>query len=70
MKATEGIQSYDVNRDATRQEMRAYVCGQCHVEYSMGFHADQEAMRILALAIDEARRGQAALPGSVASGGE
>jgi nitrite reductase (cytochrome c-552) len=22
-----------VNRTATRQEMRAYVCGQCHVEY-------------------------------------
>ena len=24
---------YDVNRDATRQEMRTYVCAQCHVEY-------------------------------------
>jgi nitrite reductase (cytochrome c-552) len=24
---------YDPNRDATRQEMRTYVCGQCHVEY-------------------------------------
>ena len=24
---------YDPNRDATRQEMRSYVCGQCHVEY-------------------------------------
>ena len=24
---------YDVNRDASRQEMRTYVCGQCHVEY-------------------------------------
>ena len=23
----------DVNKQATRQEMRAYVCGQCHVEY-------------------------------------
>jgi nitrite reductase (cytochrome c-552) len=22
-----------VNRDATRQEMRSFVCGQCHVEY-------------------------------------
>ena len=32
-KASEGIEDYDVNRDATRQEMRAYVCGQCHVEY-------------------------------------
>ena len=33
VKAAQGIQAYDVNRDATRQEMRAYVCGQCHVEY-------------------------------------
>ncbi len=24
---------YDPNRDATHQEMRSYVCGQCHVEY-------------------------------------
>ncbi|HEX5705770.1 MAG TPA: ammonia-forming cytochrome c nitrite reductase subunit c552 [Pyrinomonadaceae bacterium] len=24
---------YDVNRMASRQEMRAFVCGQCHVEY-------------------------------------
>jgi nitrite reductase (cytochrome c-552) len=32
-KASQGIEEYDVNRDATRQEMRAYVCGQCHVEY-------------------------------------
>jgi nitrite reductase (cytochrome c-552) len=33
VKAAQGIRDYDVNRDATRQEMRAYVCGQCHVEY-------------------------------------
>jgi nitrite reductase (cytochrome c-552) len=32
-KAGQGIQNYDVNKQATRQEMRAYVCGQCHVEY-------------------------------------
>lgn len=32
-KAAQGIQNFDVNRDATRQEMRTYVCGQCHVEY-------------------------------------
>jgi nitrite reductase (cytochrome c-552) len=32
-KAAEGIENYDVNASATRQEMRAYVCGQCHVEY-------------------------------------
>lgn len=33
VKALEGITDYDVNRDATRLEMRTYVCGQCHVEY-------------------------------------
>jgi nitrite reductase (cytochrome c-552) len=26
-------QDYDVNALATRQEMRSFVCGQCHVEY-------------------------------------
>ncbi|MBN1769781.1 MAG: ammonia-forming cytochrome c nitrite reductase subunit c552 [Deltaproteobacteria bacterium] len=33
LKASQGVEGYDVNRDATRQEMRAFVCGQCHVEY-------------------------------------
>jgi nitrite reductase (cytochrome c-552) len=33
VKALEGISNYDVNTMATRQEMRSYVCGQCHVEY-------------------------------------
>lgn len=33
LKAGQGIADYDPNRDATRQEMRSYVCGQCHVEY-------------------------------------
>jgi nitrite reductase (cytochrome c-552) len=32
-KASQGVNDYDVNRDATPNEMRAYVCGQCHVEY-------------------------------------
>jgi nitrite reductase (cytochrome c-552) len=27
---------YDPNTDATRQEMRSFVCGQCHVEYYCG----------------------------------
>lgn len=27
---------YDPNTEATRQEMRSYVCGQCHVEYYCG----------------------------------
>lgn len=33
LKAAEGIEDYDVNRDATTDEMRSYVCAQCHVEY-------------------------------------
>ena len=33
LKAAQGTPDYDVNRDATRQDMRAFVCGQCHVEY-------------------------------------
>ncbi|MHB0955185.1 MAG: ammonia-forming cytochrome c nitrite reductase subunit c552 [Pirellulaceae bacterium] len=32
-KALEGIENYDVNAMASRQEMRSFVCGQCHVEY-------------------------------------
>jgi nitrite reductase (cytochrome c-552) len=28
--------AYDPNLDATRQEKRAFVCGQCHVEYFCG----------------------------------
>lgn len=32
-KESQGIKEYDVNKMATRQEMRTFVCGQCHVEY-------------------------------------
>jgi len=33
LKASQGVADYDVNKMATRQEMRSYVCGQCHVTY-------------------------------------
>ena len=33
LKASQGVKDYDVNAQATRQEMRTFVCGQCHVEY-------------------------------------
>ncbi len=33
LKASQGSPGYDVNTMATRQEMRSFVCGQCHVEY-------------------------------------
>ncbi len=33
LKSSQGVKNYDVNTQATRQEMRTFVCGQCHVEY-------------------------------------
>jgi len=33
LRASQGVPDYDPNRDASRQEMRSFVCGQCHVEY-------------------------------------
>ena len=33
LQAARGVRDYDVNRMATRQEMRSFVCGQCHAEY-------------------------------------
>ena len=33
MRALKKDPAYDPNVSATRQEMRSYVCGQCHVEY-------------------------------------
>ncbi|MEM1063299.1 MAG: ammonia-forming cytochrome c nitrite reductase subunit c552, partial [Planctomycetota bacterium] len=41
-KAHEGVEDYDVNRDASRQEMRTYVCAQCHVEYY--FNGDKKRL--------------------------
>jgi len=33
LRTSQGVADYDVNTMATRQEMRSFVCGQCHVEY-------------------------------------
>jgi nitrite reductase (cytochrome c-552) len=33
VKESQGARDYNVNLMATRQEMRTYVCAQCHVEY-------------------------------------
>lgn len=35
LKASQGVHQYDVNRDATHQEMRSFVCAQCHVNYHL-----------------------------------
>jgi nitrite reductase (cytochrome c-552) len=56
--------------EARRYQRRAqFLLDFIEAENSMGFHADQEAMRVLALSIDESRRGQASLPGSAATPG-
>jgi nitrite reductase (cytochrome c-552) len=36
LKASQGMTDYEVNRDATRQEMRSFVCGQCLEYYFEG----------------------------------
>jgi len=33
LKKSQGVANYDPNTMATRQEMRTFVCSQCHVEY-------------------------------------
>ena len=33
LRTKQGIADLDPNREATREEMRSFVCGQCHVEY-------------------------------------
>jgi nitrite reductase (cytochrome c-552) len=35
-QAKQGRRNYDPNKEATRQEMRTFVCAQCHVEYYCG----------------------------------
>ncbi|MBN8729718.1 MAG: ammonia-forming cytochrome c nitrite reductase subunit c552 [Acidobacteria bacterium] len=42
LKASQGVANYDVNTMASAQEMRSYVCGQCHVEYY--FKGDQKRL--------------------------
>jgi nitrite reductase (cytochrome c-552) len=54
-KKLEGVESYDVNEMATRQEMRTFVCAQCHVEYY--FHGNEKRLTypwIKGLQVDDA----------------
>jgi nitrite reductase (cytochrome c-552) len=57
---------------AARQAQRRaqFLLDFIEAENSMGFHADQEAVRVLALSLDETRRGQAALSGGQITAGE
>jgi nitrite reductase (cytochrome c-552) len=69
-RAREGGAADAALTEAQRHQRRAqFLLDFVEAENSMGFHADQEAMRVLALSIDEARRGQTSLPGSPATPG-
>jgi nitrite reductase (cytochrome c-552) len=62
----------DAGLEAARRHQRRaqFLLDFIEAENSMGFHADQEAVRVLALSLDETRRGQAALPGGVTTPGD
>jgi nitrite reductase (cytochrome c-552) len=55
-----------ITRARDYQRKAQFFADFIEAENSMGFHADQEAARILARAIDYARRGQLALTGNEA----
>jgi nitrite reductase (cytochrome c-552) len=71
LKAAKSRGATDPTLEAARRHQRRgqFLLDFIEAENSMGFHADQEAVRVLALSIDEIRRGQAALPGGVATPG-
>ncbi|MFP5378985.1 MAG: ammonia-forming cytochrome c nitrite reductase subunit c552, partial [Vicinamibacteria bacterium] len=52
-----------------RQRQAQFLVDFIEAENSMGFHAPQEAMRVLALSIDHTRRGQAAVRGVLSGAG-
>jgi nitrite reductase (cytochrome c-552) len=71
IKTAKGRGADDAALEAARRHQRRgqFLLDFIEAENSMGFHADQEAVRVLALSLDEIRRGQAALPGGVATAG-
>lgn len=64
-----GASDADLETPRRHQRRAQFLLDFIEAENSMGFHADQEAVRVLALSLDETRRGQASLPGSTASPG-
>jgi nitrite reductase (cytochrome c-552) len=65
-----GASDADLETARRHQRRAQFLLDFIEAENSMGFHADQEAVRILALSLDEARRGQAALSGGRVTPGE
>jgi nitrite reductase (cytochrome c-552) len=66
---TRGASEAELESARGHQRRAQFLLDFIEAENSMGFHADQEAVRILALSLDETRRGQASLPGGVATAG-
>lgn len=71
IKAAKGSGAGDKDLEAARRHQRRaqFLLDFMEAENSMGFLADQDAVRVLALSLDEARRGQASIPGSKATPG-
>jgi nitrite reductase (cytochrome c-552) len=63
IKAARAAGMTDQQLQAARDEQRRaqFLLDFIEAENSMGFHASQEAMRVLALSLDHARKGQLAL---------
>jgi nitrite reductase (cytochrome c-552) len=63
IKAAKGAGASDAQLGTARDEQRQaqFLLDFIEAENSMGFHASQEAMRILALSLEHARRGQVAV---------
>jgi nitrite reductase (cytochrome c-552) len=62
-----GATDADLETPRRHQRRAQFLLDFIEAENSMGFHADQEAVRTLALSLDETRRGQATLPGGKAT---
>jgi nitrite reductase (cytochrome c-552) len=58
-----GATDQDLETPRRHQRRAQFLLDFIEAENSMGFHAGQEAMRVLALSLDETHRGQIALPG-------
>lgn len=57
-----GARSEDLERACDQQRKASFLIDFAEAENSAGFHADQEAVRVLITAMDHCRRGEMALP--------
>ncbi len=66
----EGAEDRRLRAARTQHRRAQFLADYVEAENSMGFHADQEAARVLGLSLEYARRGFAALSGDVPPEGE